>query len=130
MASKDIIKDVRKISELEILIFDVILADNELDEESITHEAIINEAKYLLKCYQEPGHVLNEGKEEHLDQWKAEVNQIKKFVTKWEAKASAKREQHRINANDEEWNHIQAFVEKLRKVAPAYPKEIKVEFVY
>ena len=130
MASKSIIKDVRKISELEILIFDVILVDDEGDADTITHEAIINEAKYLLKCYQEPGHVLYEGKEENLAQWKTEISQLKKFVTKWEAKALAKRDQHHINANAEEWNHIKTFVDRLREVAPAYPKKIKIEFVY
>jgi hypothetical protein len=78
-----------KIYELDYSL-DRIADDDGKEREDYTPQEILDEAKYVLSCYHEGGHVLNyeltgedgNGAEEMRDA-KLEVAKLKRFITKW-----------------------------------------------
>jgi hypothetical protein len=81
------LKDALKIYELSNNLENITIDDRKKIED-ITLNEVIEEAKYLLKCYYESGHILNEdllGYEGREAQKEAEktVKQLKKFIKKY-----------------------------------------------
>ena len=83
---KKYIKDATKIFELENDLQDISNADNK-NIEDYTQKEVVEEAEYILSCFYEGGHMLNESlnsedKEERKDAEK-EVKQLKNYIKKY-----------------------------------------------
>jgi hypothetical protein len=84
--NRKILRDAEKIHELWNNL-EIISIDDRLEIEQLSDSLIINEAKYVLGCFHESGHALNESltssdKETRLFS-KLQIKQLQKFLAKY-----------------------------------------------
>jgi hypothetical protein len=79
-------KNALKISELAINLTSI-AEDDKKQINEYTLQEVLNEAKYILSCYNESGHMLNEDLDsddiETRKQAQKQVNQLKKYIIKY-----------------------------------------------